>query len=679
MYHWGSFRSLNKQPEETEGRVRSAAILCTLVLVLTGTGTALPSYWGLRGLNRVVDAQPIGINQFALGIFLHNGMSNDERTASIDGTTFTVEDMEQNAAGYFALSYGINDMIEIAGRVGYVYNGLKRDLDNPLRAAITGDWEEDDGITNVVASLKAGFNPTNDGQFWLGVMPLIGFKVYSGGDSPYVQDYDGFDGIWRLDDPMFQMRRSMIPEADMYYGANALISYNADFGLGVHANAGYHMYSQTFEFTDRRYDDDGGVISSQDIEMTVDDNVLVMGMGLEYKTEYVTPFIEGEWRHFLDKDEEGGDGERYDDTGIIAGGLRFTSSLGMALDLVGTIGMTDFDPEWGDLGHGLYQAGGNPTEEERADRAPFPMGYPADYGFGVNLMFSTDLFKHTTHGSLSGVVTDASTGGIIPAQISFPSTTLMPVVTADGFYRVRLEAGSVPVRVEAEGYTTLNETVVVAAGEDAIRDFALLPVPGNGIITGTVTDGETHEILVATISVPDLPEGYTGSTVCDENGVYNLEIPEGTWTIRADAEGYVTVTRRVTVVADETLIQDIQMRPELVAGQVLSFSNIYFDSGSSNIKPESFPLLDTIAETLLANEGVNVRIVGHTDSDGSNSFNQGLSERRAQSVYQYLVNKGIPVSRLSTAGYGEERPAVPNTSAANKAQNRRIEFEILGR
>jgi hypothetical protein len=119
----------------------------------------------------------------------------------------------------------------------------------------------------------------------------------------------------------------------MYYGANALISYNARFGLGVHANAGYHMYSQTFEFTDRRFDDDGDVIASQDNEMTVDDNVLVMGMGLEFKTEYVTPFIEGEWRLFMDRDEEAGDGERYDETGLLAGGLRFTSHFGMALDL----------------------------------------------------------------------------------------------------------------------------------------------------------------------------------------------------------------------------------------------------------------------------------------------------------------------------------------------------------
>ena len=660
--------------------MKFSIVLCAaLILVVSGTGTALPSYWGLRGLNRVVDAQPIGINQYAMGIFLHNGISYDERNAVIDGTLFTVEDMEQNVTGYFAMAYGINDMIEIAGRVGYVYNGLKRDLDNSSRAAHTGEWEEDDGVTNVVASFKAGFNPTDDGQFWLGVMPFIGFKVYSGGDSPYVQAYDGFDGIWQFEEPMFKMRRSMIPEAEMYYGANALISYNADFGLGVHANAGYHIYSQNFQFTDRRFNSQGGVIASQDVDMTVDDNVLVLGMGLEYKTRVVTPFVEGEWRLFLDRDEEAGNGERYDETGILAGGLRFTSHFGMALDLVGSMSFNNFDPEWSDLGHGYYQAGLNPTEAQRAARAPFPMGYPADYGFGVNLMFSTDLLEPTTQGTLSGIVTDAATGSALDAEISFPATTLMPVTTRDGFYTVKLAAGSVPVRVIAEGYTTINETVVIAAGQSVTRDFVMQPVPGNGILTGAVTDGETQEILIASISVPDLPPGYDGTTMCDANGVYNLELPEGTWTLRAEAQGYVTVTRRVTIVADQTIIHDVEMRPELVEGQVLSFSNIYFDVNSANIKAESFSILDTVAQTLIANEGIRVRIVGHTDSDGARSYNQGLSERRAQSVYDYLVRKGVPAARLSTAGYGEDRPAVPNTSAANKAQNRRIEFEILGR
>jgi len=83
-----------------------------------------------------------------------------------------------------------------------------------------------------------------------------------------------------------------------------------------------------------------------------------------------------------------------------------------------------------------------------------------------------------------------------------------------------------------------------------------------------------------------------------------------------------------------------------------------------------------VVTALEANSDVQVRIAGHTDSDGSASYNQTLSEQRAQSVMTYLVEHDISARRLSTVGYGESRPAVPNDSPANKARNRRIEFEI---
>ena len=72
-----------------------------------------------------------------------------------------------------------------------------------------------------------------------------------------------------------------------------------------------------------------------------------------------------------------------------------------------------------------------------------------------------------------------------------------------------------------------------------------------------------------------------------------------------------------------------------------------------------------------------IQIAGHTDSDGSESYNQTLSEQRAASVKNYLVDNGISASRLSTIGFGENLPVVSNGSAANKAMNRRIEFTVL--
>jgi OOP family OmpA-OmpF porin len=84
------------------------------------------------------------------------------------------------------------------------------------------------------------------------------------------------------------------------------------------------------------------------------------------------------------------------------------------------------------------------------------------------------------------------------------------------------------------------------------------------------------------------------------------------------------------------------------------------------------------ADVLAANPEVRVRIDGHTDSDGSAAYNQRLSEERAKTVRDYLVNeRGIEASRIEVKGFGESQPIAPNDSAANKARNRRVEITVL--
>ncbi len=109
----------------------------------------------------------------------------------------------------------------------------------------------------------------------------------------------------------------------------------------------------------------------------------------------------------------------------------------------------------------------------------------------------------------------------------------------------------------------------------------------------------------------------------------------------------------------------------------MTFASVYFDSGSATLQPSSYGVLDGVVELLRGNAGVRMEIGGHTDSDGSASYNQDLSRRRAESVRDYLVRKGISASRLTTVGYGESRPVASNATAAGKARNRRIEFRVL--
>jgi outer membrane protein OmpA-like peptidoglycan-associated protein len=108
---------------------------------------------------------------------------------------------------------------------------------------------------------------------------------------------------------------------------------------------------------------------------------------------------------------------------------------------------------------------------------------------------------------------------------------------------------------------------------------------------------------------------------------------------------------------------------------------VNFDYDKSNIKSEFAPILDEAAQTLKDNPDISVRISGHTDSIGSDEYNQRLSERRAQAVKQYLVSKGIASSRLSTEGRGEREPVAQNTKDGRdnpdgRAMNRRAELKI---
>jgi outer membrane protein OmpA-like peptidoglycan-associated protein len=102
---------------------------------------------------------------------------------------------------------------------------------------------------------------------------------------------------------------------------------------------------------------------------------------------------------------------------------------------------------------------------------------------------------------------------------------------------------------------------------------------------------------------------------------------------------------------------------------------VYFDSGKSTIQQRSNALLDDVAALLIANpKAGNVTIEGHTDDRGPAELNRTLSKARADAVKAYLVQKGVPADRLATAGFGPDRPAQPNTTAAGREANRRVEF-----
>ena len=105
-------------------------------------------------------------------------------------------------------------------------------------------------------------------------------------------------------------------------------------------------------------------------------------------------------------------------------------------------------------------------------------------------------------------------------------------------------------------------------------------------------------------------------------------------------------------------------------------SGLLFDFDSDVIKPTAASNLQELARSLNKFGDSNILIVGHTDSQGDDAYNMGLSQRRANSASAYLQSQGVPASRISTAGRGESEPVASNDTEAGKAQNRRVEVAI---
>ncbi|RIA44669.1 outer membrane protein OmpA-like peptidoglycan-associated protein [Hephaestia caeni] len=106
-------------------------------------------------------------------------------------------------------------------------------------------------------------------------------------------------------------------------------------------------------------------------------------------------------------------------------------------------------------------------------------------------------------------------------------------------------------------------------------------------------------------------------------------------------------------------------------------SGITFGYDSANVQPQFRPTLDQVADVLSQYNQTYIDVYGHTDSTGSDTYNQGLSERRAASVASYLESRGVQAARIGTRGFGESQPIASNDTEDGRAANRRVEIKIV--
>ncbi len=177
----------------------------------------------------------------------------------------------------------------------------------------------------------------------------------------------------------------------------------------------------------------------------------------------------------------------------------------------------------------------------------------------------------------------------------------------------------------------------------------------------------------------------------DQEGEFLSLLPSGQdYALTVEREGYLFYSDRFSLagglLTDEPFRLTVELQPitEVVAESDSSeedgstaFRNVLFETGSATLLPVSGQELDRLLALLVEANKLRVQIAGHTDDIGSDADNLRLSEQRAMAVRQYLIDGGIDASRISTIGYGEDRPITSNDTEAGRAKNRRTTFRLL--
>lgn len=201
------------------------------------------------------------------------------------------------------------------------------------------------------------------------------------------------------------------------------------------------------------------------------------------------------------------------------------------------------------------------------------------------------------------------------------------------------------------------------------------------LVKGTVYNSITKQPIEAKITYhelsSDLELGIARSN--PDDGGFEIVMARGKlYSFYAEKTGFYSVREHldeIKLVEYQEIEMDLFLTP-LAPGASIRLNNIFFKKGTGNILKESFPELDRLVGIMNANPSLEIEIEGHTDGLGSAKSSLELSEKRVESVKEYLVNRGIDKRRISGTGYGGAKPIVNNSTEENRAKNRRVEIKI---
>lgn len=243
-------------------------------------------------------------------------------------------------------------------------------------------------------------------------------------------------------------------------------------------------------------------------------------------------------------------------------------------------------------------------------------------------------------------------------------------ITADGKkgYYVHEETGR-------EGYAASKIYEIEIPEEHRIRFRS-------NYVKGIVRDKQTKKELNAEIELINIHTNETESIVHSDSitGEYLMVLTQGAeYALYVSKKDYLfqSLNFNYSEVKDfEPIVLDVDLEP-VREGSVSVLKNIFFDTDKYELKDKSKTELEKIIRFLNGNPGVRVEIGGHTDNVGGLAYNRQLSEKRAASVYQYLVSNNIRKERLVLRGYGPDKPIGSNETEDGRQLNRRIEFKVI--
>lgn len=614
-----------------------------------------PNMFGQNGLRRVTSARANKSGYLDFGLHMRTFYSED----------FIADGQDTNAFlwGIGTFGFSMFDIVEIALATSFASN--ENSVSDPNITFSTGDFLPSMKVDLTAIPARFGFD----------LMPLVlGFDVRL--LMPPQQDSIGAD----LGN--FSVTNTFLMTLDFYEAW--------DWPLKLHLNGGY-VYQNAHYF----YLDDASKslfflqgVPGHLLALTTSQwyyDQAIIAAGIEWPLPYVTPFAEIWWQSSLFVPEgygAGGGNYNYltDPHTIVTSGFRISFGRGFHLDFAADIGLT---------GTGGYLT---PKVDNLVDGQPINPAWALQAA--ISYTFSPFVAetqvevreKKIALGRVNGcVVNDQTDKPVQEAYIEFTGTAGPRIVVNDEgcFESPEFVPGQMLIKVKHPDYKPEELTVDIMPDTVVDAKARLAPAPRYGRFKGNITN-EDDEPVDGVLEISR--DGEVFVTESSDGGAFDVQLEPGKFQVVVKVEGYLQQGAPLLIEPLGKTIRNFILKeiPKtrisiLKKDKIEITTKVPFEYNKARLLRAAEFVLDDVVDVILQNPQITlIQIEGHTDNTGEARYNQELSEARAETVMEYLIEKGVPRSRLKSVGYGFQRPLAGNDTEEGRAQNRRVEFMIEG-